>query len=341
MVPKLTDCDPNIPFRSSSPQRSSSTATDSTIKSQEERSIPAGQLDPQELARKILEETQGHMRAVESLQRVPGRRCLSTPTTPILSRGARAFQPSETSAFSRPPSRTSLSAVPLSPLSPRPPCRSSSLQKLIPPSSPKDLDKRSTSSEFHLKLPDGECDFKPLPQGGSFVRPSTGRDSHINQPGKGSHLKTSSAFESRLKPSLASESHVKPAGSDSHLKSHLKSSPGSKSHQKPPSSEAHLKPSLTQPPAPITVSRSKTFKAARQHEGVAPASLLPVKKMSTVKKDVLGLLDLSPRHEPSESLDRLHGVDTKSPPASKPSKRTKFPSGYKFLAGHFFHSSKC
>ncbi|XP_051906466.1 tetratricopeptide repeat protein 28 [Hippocampus zosterae] len=426
--PPKVPAKPHYKQKISSPQRSmttgkgkisnfesdrSSTATDSTIKSREERSIPAGQLDPLELARKILEETQGHMRAVESLQRVPGRRCLSTPTTPILSRGARAFQPSETSAFSRPPSRTSLSAVPLSPISPRPPCRSSSLQKLIPPSSPKDLNKRSTSSEFHLKLPDRECNFKPLPRGGSFLRASTGRDSHIKQPGKGSRLKTSSAIESRLKPSPANESHIKPAGSDSHLKafshhqtspgiesnlktshlkpagrdshsktspdidshfkrspdskshmkpsgrntdfkppgreshlklpleikSHLKSSPGSKSHQKPLSSEAHLKPSLTLHPS--TVSRSKTFKAARQHEGVAPASLLPVKKMSTVQKDVLGLLDLSPRHEPSESLDLLRSVDPKSPPASKPSKRTKFPAGYKFLAGHFFHSSKC
>ena len=62
--------------------------------------MPAGQLDPQELAQKILEETQSHMQAVESLQKAnvrgkpprgpEGREearktSLSTPSTPTLS----------------------------------------------------------------------------------------------------------------------------------------------------------------------------------------------------------------------------------------------------------------
>ncbi|KAF0046073.1 hypothetical protein F2P81_002602 [Scophthalmus maximus] len=152
---------------SSSESDQSSTETDSTVKSQEERTGPAGQMDPQELAQKILEETQSHMQAVESLQkanargktlRVPeGReeaharqRSLSNPTTPTLTPtgGARGFQPSETSAFSRPPSRASPKACssplslpshrsPLStsvstplPTQPKPPSRSSSLQKI-------------------------------------------------------------------------------------------------------------------------------------------------------------------------------------------------------------------
>ncbi|XP_077353544.1 tetratricopeptide repeat protein 28 isoform X2 [Festucalex cinctus] len=301
---------------SSESDHSSSTATGSTIESQESRSMPAGQPDPQELARKILEETQGHTRLVESLQRAPGRRCLSTPTTPILSRGARSFQPSETSAFSRPPSRTGLTAVPLSPLAPGPPCRSSSLQKLAPSSSPKLLNvpgkesrrKPSTGSESHLK---------PLPQGESYLRP----------PSKGSRLKTSLDTESRLKP-FGAESQFEPSPG---MKSQLKASAGSKSH---------LKPDL--PPSPISVPRSKSFKAARQHEGAAPASLLPGNRMSTVRKDVLGLLDLSPRREPGESRDHLRTVDTKAPTtAAKSSKRSKFPAGFKFLAGHFSPSSKC
>ncbi|XP_061656176.1 tetratricopeptide repeat protein 28 isoform X1 [Phyllopteryx taeniolatus] len=305
----------------------SSTETDSTVKSQEERSMPPGQLDPQELARKILEETQGHMRAVESLQRAAGRRSLSTPTTPILSRGARAFQPSETSAFSRPPSRTSLGALPLSPLLPRPPCRSSSLQKLVPSSSPKRL--TSLDKESHLKPSSGSESQRKPPGRESRVGPSTGRQSHLTP---------SSSIEPHLRPSAGSESKVKPF----HSKSHLRPSTGREPNFKPsPGSESHLKLSLIPSPSPRAVPRPKSFKAARQHEGASPASLLPGKKMSTVKKDVLGLLDLSPRREPTEGLDHVHRVDTKAPAASKPPKRTKFPAGYKFLAGHFFPSSKC
>ncbi|RVE66183.1 hypothetical protein OJAV_G00124190 [Oryzias javanicus] len=141
---------------SSSESDQSSTETDSTVKSQE-RAGPVGQLDPQELAQKILEETQSHMKAVESLQKAglrggaarpaEGRGVSrSTPTTPTFSPRGGAFQPSETSAFSRPPSRASLKAA-SSPLSvcsrrsrlsastppaapPKPPSRSSSLQRL-------------------------------------------------------------------------------------------------------------------------------------------------------------------------------------------------------------------
>ncbi|XP_023816436.1 tetratricopeptide repeat protein 28 isoform X2 [Oryzias latipes] len=145
---------------SSSESDQSSTETDSTVKSQE-RAGPVGQLDPQVLAQKILEETQSHMQAVESLQKRTGGAgrhtegrgdvharhvSRSTPTTPTLSPRGGAFRPSETSAFSRPHSRASLkaSSSPLSvssrhsrlsvstppPAPPKPPSRSSSLQKL-------------------------------------------------------------------------------------------------------------------------------------------------------------------------------------------------------------------
>uniref|UniRef100_A0A3Q1BEL6 Tetratricopeptide repeat protein 28 n=1 Tax=Amphiprion ocellaris TaxID=80972 RepID=A0A3Q1BEL6_AMPOC len=63
---------PTSPIKAPSLQKGSdqsSTETDSTVKSQEERTGPAGQMDPQELAQKILEETQSHMHAVESLQK--------------------------------------------------------------------------------------------------------------------------------------------------------------------------------------------------------------------------------------------------------------------------------
>ncbi|KAG5835105.1 hypothetical protein ANANG_G00268590 [Anguilla anguilla] len=107
----------------------SSTETDSTVKSQEERTT-APPLDPQELAKKILEETQSHLRAVESLQRASsegggGIWGACTPT------GGSAFRSSETSAFSRPQSSTSMRGQ-SSPLSvrPKPPSRTSSLQKV-------------------------------------------------------------------------------------------------------------------------------------------------------------------------------------------------------------------
>ncbi|XP_049593440.1 tetratricopeptide repeat protein 28 isoform X2 [Syngnathus scovelli] len=282
---------PNVPAKPPHTQEVSSPRRSKAKMSGREEAgggVPTGQLDPEELTRKILEETRVHMRAVEILQRTPGRRSLSTPVTPILSRGARAFQPSETSAFSRPPSRTSPASAPLGPLSPRPPCRSSSLQKLAPPSSPKYLAGRASS--LHLKAAGRDC-----------------------------HDKTSPDTESRVKPST-----------------------GSKCHPKAVNSESHPKFSLAPPPSSTTaVPRFKSFKAARQHEGASPAGLLPAKKMSTVKKDVLGLLDLSSRHKSSETSDRLPSADSKAPSASKASKRTKFPSGYKFLAGHFFPSSKC
>ncbi|XP_061732037.1 tetratricopeptide repeat protein 28 isoform X1 [Nerophis ophidion] len=246
---------------SSSESDHSSTETDSTVKSQEERSGPAGQVDPQELARKILEETQNHMSAVENLQRAHARartarrnegkqHSLSTPTTPILSRGARTFQASETSAFSRPASRASLTSLssprplrsPLSPKAPRPkpPSRSSSLQKLA---------------------------------------------------------RSSPVTESELRPNL------------------------------PPSSP--VTSSVTQD--------GKRFRGVHKQEGACPASVLPGggKKMSRVQKDVLGLLNLSPRQKACD--------EAKAPPASKPPTNTKFPSGngFKLLAGHFFPSSKC
>ncbi|XP_054613623.1 tetratricopeptide repeat protein 28 isoform X2 [Dunckerocampus dactyliophorus] len=263
---------------SSSESEHSSTETDSTIKSQEERRGPAGQLDPQELARKILEETQSHMKAVENLQRAPGRaprrdegrqHSLSTPTTPILTRGARTFQASETSAFSRPPSRASLTVLssphprrsPLSPKAsrPKPPTRSSSLQKLAPSSSP------VTASQLRLQDATSPCNTKG-------PAPSPAKTSKVKQDGN--------------------------------------------------------------------VPQSKSFKMVHKQEGACPACVLPGggKKMSTVQKDVLGLLNLSPRQDPFE-----RGNEAKPPPASKTPPNTKFPSGknLKFLAGHFFPSSKC
>ncbi|KAJ7416125.1 Tetratricopeptide repeat protein 28 [Willisornis vidua] len=106
----------------------SSTETDSTVKSQED-SNP--KLDPQELAQKILEETQSHLLAVERLQRKSSQisRSSNAEDGAPAPAGPSAFRSSETSAFSRPVSSTQRNQS--SPLAnkPKPPTRSSSLQK--------------------------------------------------------------------------------------------------------------------------------------------------------------------------------------------------------------------
>ncbi|KAM3600414.1 uncharacterized protein V6R79_023063 [Siganus canaliculatus] len=360
--PPRVPASPRLRQEISSPQRSgkakvsssesdqSSTETDSTVKSQEERTVPAGQLDPQVLAQKILEETQSHMQAVETLQKAHPRGvrppALSTPSTPTLSPsgGARGFQPSETSAFSRPPSRASLKTrssplalcSPLSPLSvstppptrPKPPSRCSSLQKLSPASS----------------SPSTSC----LPPAAASAA-----SSDLNSP----------AAQLKLKyPTSPYASHISP----SHSPALSYSSTGSVSASSSPADTPD--PSRAKQDKVQAVHNLKTFWAnvGQKQEGPCPASLLRggTNKMSTVQKDVLGLLNLSPRHESaskpgpgSEDQDAgdrasAHQKPQAKPPPPPPPARTprnskgglRLPSGngYKFLSpGHFFPSSKC
>ncbi|KAM9337969.1 tetratricopeptide repeat protein 28 [Symphorus nematophorus] len=353
---------------SSSESDQSSTETDSTVKSQEERTMPAGQLDPQELAQKILEETQSHMQAVESLQKAnirgktprgtEGRdevrqTSLSTPSTPTLSPsgGARGFQPSETSAFSRPPSRASLKACSsplsvsshLSPLSPsvstpppptrpKPPSRSSSLQKISSGySSP-----AHSSPSLARSVKEQASPFPPDVL--KLKYPTSPYTSHISP----SH----SPADSAPSPALSY------------------SSTGSVSASSSPANTPDLNKQDNKVQA---IHNLKTFwaNAGQKHEVPCPASLLRGgnKKMSTVQKDVLGLLNLSPRHETvgknvegSEERntgDRPNGhqkLEAKPPPPPSSNLPTnskggiKLPAGngYKFLSpGHFFPSSKC
>ncbi|XP_074546098.1 tetratricopeptide repeat protein 28 isoform X2 [Halichoeres trimaculatus] len=350
---------------SSSESDQSSTETDSTVKSQEERTVPAGQLDPQELAQKILEETQSHMQAVESLQKATTRgkthrgvegTSQSTPTTPTLSPtgGARGFQPSERSAFSRPPSRASLkaSSSPLSlsghlsplspsvstppPVRPKPPSRSSSLQKISSgysspahPSPSLSLCMKTQTSPFYTGSPEVQ-----------------------------------SQAQLKLKhPPSPYTSHTSPAPSPALSYSSAGSISASSSPAKTPDLNASKQEHKVQ-----TVQNLKSFwaNAGQRHEEPCAAGLLrgASKKMSTVQKDVLGLLNLSPRHESvsrkaEESKQHNtgerpnghnHSLETKPsapasnlPPSSKGG-QIKLPSGngYKFHSpGHFFPSSKC
>ncbi|XP_034048421.1 tetratricopeptide repeat protein 28 [Thalassophryne amazonica] len=368
---------------SSSDSDQSSTETDSTVKSQE-RTGPAMPLNPQELAQKILEETQSHMEAVESLQKASargkspqgaeesektrsGKPSPKTPFTPSLSPtgGAQGFQPSETSAFSRPSSRaslkgcssplsrhlsTSVSTPPLTP--PKPPSRSSSLQKLSPGqttpvhSSPRlPVKQRSSLTSPHVHT-------QPQLKLKHAASPCT---VHVLPPCSSSDLSTSPT------PVIPS-----PAGSVP-FPAHSYSSAGSLSAS--PSLANTQEPDQSKDAAPQnkvqTIHNLKTFWAHR-HDVPDPGSLFRGgnKKMTTVQKDVLGLLNLSPRHDSisknTEGLknqstgDRPNGPQTpeaKTPPlsnhhanskAGSPPIRIPSANGYRFLSpGHFFPSSKC
>lgn len=374
-----------VSFSSSTPQRKgkvsssesdqSSTETDSTVKSQEERTGPAGQLDPQELAQKILEETESHMQAVESLQKAnlrgktlkgaEGRdeslsrqKSVSTPTTPTLTptNGAQGFQPSETSAFSRPTSRASLKSPlslssHLSPLStsvsippptrPKPPSRSSSLQKISSVYS----SQAHSSPSLSLSVKD---QGSPLPT----VSP----DVHIQAQLKLKY--PSSPYTAHISPSCSpADSAPSPALSYS--------SAGSVSASSSPAITPKLHQSK-QDSKIQAIHNLKTYwaNASQKPNMPCPASLLrgENKKMSTVQKDVLGLLNLSPRNESirknvgepedhnTDDRPNVHpNLEAKPPPSpagllthSKGGVRLPSGNGYKFLSpGHFFPSSKC
>lgn len=330
--------------------------------------MPAGQLDPQELAQKILEETQSHMQAVENLQKVnalskaakglEGREeaqarqpSLSTPTTPTLTGSARGFQPSETSAFSRPPSRASLKtrssplslSSHLSPLStpPKPPSRSSSLQKI---SSGHDGPARSSPSPSSSSLSVRERAPPTAPaDGGVQIKlkyPSSPYTAHISP--------SRSPADCSPSPALSYSS----AGSASASSSPANTPESSQSKQGDKVQAIH---------------NLKTFWAnsGQKHDPPSPASLLRGgnKKMSTVQNDVLGLLNLSPRHESAgvneAGPERKNTGGTPNGHQALEAKATQFPSsntapnskgsfklppenGYKFHSpGHFFPSSKC
>ncbi|XP_033845014.1 tetratricopeptide repeat protein 28 [Periophthalmus magnuspinnatus] len=340
---------------SSSESDQSSTETDSTVKSQEERTGPTGALDPQELAKKILEETQSHMQAVEILQSANCRTVkgsqenkplpLSTPATPVLN-SKKQFQPSETSAFSRPPSRASIkTSSPLSPpghLSchfapvstppprPKPLPRSSSLQKVSsdyssPSSSLSHLKKSSPSSNVHT--------LAQLQYPNTFYEGASSALSHS------SSNVCSSPADSSLSPTLS----YSPSGSII-----TSSSPSKTSDQKQSTQDTKTFQNL----------RNFWAHSAQKHDVPCPASLLQGgnKKMSTVQKDVLGLLNLSPQHKSSKHTERPDDLDNHSrqnghqrqeanPPSTSnlsTNSKDRLGFGYKFFSpGNFFPSSKC
>ncbi|XP_052334756.1 tetratricopeptide repeat protein 28-like isoform X2 [Oncorhynchus keta] len=324
----------------------SSTETDSTVKSQEEKTVP---LDPQELAQKILEETQNHLRAVGSLQQAGAEGAAAGATSARSS----VFRSSETSAFSRPSSSASV-RVQSSPR-PKPPSRSSSLQKISSGyNSP-------AASETSLK--DGSHPSPTLDSQAQFKLkyPSSPYSGHISR--SPSNVSPSSGHQS---PACSAPS---PALSYSSTGSAC-SSPADA-----PDLDRLRRGVIDE--KVVAIHNLKTFWAntasqqQQQHLGPVRALRGAPGPLVSAKRDVLSLLNLSPRHcSPSDAHDSLElrelglqsldrgnknpsnghnprkmppspSISTSSSPGAR-SIRLPAGNGYKFLSpGRFFPSSKC
>uniref|UniRef100_A0AAY5K1W4 Tetratricopeptide repeat protein 28 n=1 Tax=Esox lucius TaxID=8010 RepID=A0AAY5K1W4_ESOLU len=387
----------------------SSTETDSTVKSQEDKP-PSAPLDPQELASRILAETQSHMQAVESLQRGrtgragdgggeeglrgPERRpsSASAPLTPTLTPvgGSLGFRSSETSAFSRPSSRASLKAqgsplpppsphshlpAPLSPLStkPKPPSRSSSLQKVSSGYNSPALSSRSPSLTLSHPHPSPYRTPDPYIQGQLRLKyPSSPYTPHISHSPSSMSISPSSGHPSPAgslrSPAASPVLSLVPSPALSY------SSTGSTSASSSPVETAdmgRLKQAGVVDERVQAIHNLKTLwsNATQRQEVPGPGRVLQGggKKMSRVQKDVLGLLHLSPRRgSTKQDQDAEKGQTPTSPPnglrklgsqpavaplpqtvadyPGAPPHPVRLPSGngFKFPSpGKFFPSSKC
>ncbi|XP_010082909.1 PREDICTED: tetratricopeptide repeat protein 28-like, partial [Pterocles gutturalis] len=343
----------------------SSTETDSTVKSQED-SNP--KLDPQELAQKILEETQSHLIAVERLQRSSSQISKSNNSDDGASApaGVSAFRSSETSAFSRPISSSQKNQSSPLAIKPKPPTRSSSLQKVSSGyNSP-------TTSEMSNKEGMGQHSRQPSPGCGSH-------ESLTEQP----HFKLkypSSPYSAHISKSprniSPSSGHQSPGGSTPSPALSYSSAGSARSSPADAPDIDKLKMAAIDEKVQA-IHNLKMFWQSTPHHSTGPIKILrDAPGTMTSKKDVLSLLNLSPRHSKEESADKLELKDLsierhlaspqKNPPNghrrsetantvtsthSPPSGSTpgtarplRLPSGngYKFLSpGRFFPSSKC
>ncbi|KAI1881948.1 hypothetical protein AGOR_G00245290 [Albula goreensis] len=317
----------------------------------ESRSV---QKQSKELAKKILEETQSHLRAVESLQRTsgPGSGGASTPT------GGSAFRSSETSAFSRPHSSASVKAQssPL-PVRPKPPSRTSSLQKVSSGYNSPATSETSLKEGGHPSPTlDSHAQFK-------LKYPSSPYSGHISR------------SPSNISPSSG---HQSPSGSaPSPALSYSSTGSARSSPADAPDIDRLKRAAIDEKVQAIhnlkTFWASAAQQSQQQHSGPMRALRGGSGGTAAARRDVLNLLNLSPRHsQTGETVDSLElpelGLQslerTRNPPnghrkhdprkvppspttstSSSPGARPiRLPTGngYKFLApGRFFPSSKC
>lgn len=334
----------------------SSTETDSTVKSQEE-SNP--KLNPEELAQKILEETQSHLIAVERLQRSGSLNRLSnSPDGASTPNGSSTFRSSETSAFSRPVQKGMPSPVTVKP---KPPTRSSSLQKVSsgynsPANSDSSL-KEGASLHSNQPSPSSDSPFK-------LKYPSSPYSAHISR------------SPQNISPSSG---HQSPAGSTSSPALSYSSAGSARSSPADAPDLDKLKLAAIDEKVKAIHNLKMFWTNNPQHTSGPIKILRGAPGTMTSKKDVLSLLNLSPRHNKKEkanvdnlelkelSVQKKHVEATQQNPQnghkhteninvanitqsassinmSGSIRNLKLSSGngYKFLSpGRFFPSSKC
>ncbi|XP_061624540.1 tetratricopeptide repeat protein 28-like isoform X3 [Phyllopteryx taeniolatus] len=295
-----------------------------------------------ELAQKILEETHSHLRAVGSLQRARAE----GGTSPRSS----AFRSSETSAFSRPNSSASGRAQ--SSPKPKPPSRSSSLQKISSGYNSPAVSESSQKDGSHPSpILDSHAQFK-------LKYPSSPYSGHISR------------SPSNVSPSSGHQSPVGSAPSPALSYS----STGSATSADVPDLDRLRRGVIDEKVQAIH--NLKTFwanAAAQQHLGPIKAVHSSPSPLASASRDVLSLLNLSPRHcSPNDTQDSLElrdlglqsvergGKNSNGHHCSSPKKGAPSPTistssspgarsirlpagnGYKFLSpGRFFPSSKC
>ncbi|XP_026541316.1 tetratricopeptide repeat protein 28 isoform X2 [Notechis scutatus] len=331
----------------------SSTETDSTVKSQEEGNGP--NLDPQELAQKILQETQSHLLAVEHLQRAGSRhyphqlgRSSSLDEGPASPSRVTTFRSSETSAFSRPLCSSIKSQPSPTPVRPELLLRSSSLRTSSSGDnspSPSEMSTKENARQLSLSLDScGPVADQPVFR---LKYPSSPYSAHISRspqnisPSSGHRSPGDSAPSPALSYSSASSARSSPANPPALDKLKMAAIDGKV--QAIHNLKMFWQNVPQQPPGPMRSSHSSSGKAS--------------------KRDVLSLLNLSPRRSKEEATDKLELKDLSAPCAllqknspngrrppadSSSTLESSYPirlpsgNGYKFLSpGRFFPSSKC
>ncbi|XP_072444141.1 tetratricopeptide repeat protein 28 isoform X3 [Chiloscyllium punctatum] len=267
----------------------SSTETDSTVKSQEDK---VTKLNPQELAQKILEETQSHLLAVEKLYQSGGP--ASKTSSAEVDHGvtgnhaSSAFKSSDTSAFSRPQNGTGQKKQ-SSPITakPKPPTRSSSLQKVNSGSN------TPTSDIIEVGQSAGDCYPK-----GSESRQTTATSSPVG--------------DLRRSPGSLRQS----PGSLRQSPGSLRQSPGSSSDQSP------IK--IKYPSSPYSAHISRSPSSGHQSPaGSNPSPALSYSSAGSARSSPADIPDLSKLKMTAidEKVKAVHNLKTFWTSATQPSSR--------------------
>lgn len=342
----------------------SSTETDSTVKSQEENNP---KLNPQELAQKILEETQSHLIAVERLQRSGSQMSKNNSEDgDSAAAGASVFRSSETSAFSRPMSSSQRSHNSPVTTKPKPPTRSSSLQKVSSGyNSP-------TISEISNKEGTSPHSGQPSPSSDSHGLLTEHAHFKLKYP--------SSPYSSHISKSPRNVSpcsgHQSPVGSTPSPALSYSSAGSARSSPADAPDLDKLKMAAIDEKVQAIHNLKMFWQSTPQHSTGPMKIFRGAPGTMTSKRDVLSLLNLSPRHSKDENTDKLelkelshqqhlaspqknppnghrhpeatnvvtspHSPSSNSTPGTVRPLRLPSGNGYKFLSpGRFFPSSKC